>query len=78
MSAGSEGVDWQTAFRAISALVGEPVEAIDAALGGGETSGRAEADLVRALASTSRDVRARAVARVVAEVVADIERTRLV
>jgi hypothetical protein len=65
---------WETAFVAVGAIVGEPVESLAAALG---SSGEHHAaDLLRALRSPSRDTRARAIARVVAEVALSIDAVR--
>jgi hypothetical protein len=62
----TERLGWQEAFLAFGALLGEPREACAAALGEDGDSGRA-------VQSPQRDVRARAVARVAAEVVAELE-----
>jgi hypothetical protein len=68
-----EGIGWQKAFVAVSALLGEPSGA--GALG--ETDAAQTSELLGALASPSREVRARAIARVITAVVADVERPRL-
>ena len=69
---------WEGAFVAVSALLGEPLEAIAGAL---DDEGRARAgDTLRALASKSRearDGRARAIARAVSEVALAIDALRL-
>ncbi len=62
---------WEPAFVAIGAIAGEPLEVLTAELG---DSGAAHAaDLLQALRSTSRDTRARALARVVSEVAVAID-----
>ena len=68
----SEG--WEGAFVAVGAIAGEPPEAIASALGD-EGVARA-ADLLRALASPSRETRARALARAVSDVVLAIDASR--
>jgi hypothetical protein len=67
-------VRWETAFVALSALAGEPMEAALGALG---ESGAAHArDLSRALAATSKEARARALARAISDVVIAIDAMR--
>ena len=62
---------WTPAFVAVGTLIGEPIEAIASAL---EAPDREPAaDLLRALKAPSRDVRARALARVLTEVAIAIE-----
>lgn len=75
MSAG-EGA-WQAAFVAVGALLGEPAEAMAGALDPRalDGDGRVEA-LVRALASPSRDERARAMARALSEVALAVDSAR--
>jgi hypothetical protein len=67
--------DWEAAFFAVSAILGEPLESSLASAGEPTTS--AGADLVRALRSSSRERRARAIARVVSQVAVDIDAMRL-
>jgi hypothetical protein len=67
--------DWEAAFFAVSAILGEPLESSLASAGEPTTSGGVE--LVRALRGPSRDRRARAIARVVSQVAVDIDATRL-
>lgn len=62
---------WEPAFVAIAAIVGEPLEAALAALG--DEGAAHAADLIHALRSTSKDARARALARVVSEVAVAID-----
>lgn len=62
---------WEPAFVAVLAIAGEPLEALTAALG--EVGAAHAADLMTALRSTSRDSRARALARVVSEVAVAID-----
>jgi hypothetical protein len=69
----SAATDWQTAFVAVGALLSEPEPMAPL----GEDVPARVAELARALSSTSREVRARAVARAVTAVVADVERARL-
>jgi len=64
--------DWQPAFLAVSTLLGEPPEVTAAALGGAGA-----AVLGGPLGSTSRPVRAAAVARAVAALLAELELARL-
>jgi hypothetical protein len=63
---------YERAFLAFSTVLGEPREAIDAALGDEAAWGR-----VPGLQATSREARARAVAAIVAEVTAEIDETVL-
>jgi hypothetical protein len=65
---------WETAFLALSAIAGEPMEAVASALG--ESKWARTADLGRALAATSKDARARALARAVSDVVLAIDAMR--
>ncbi len=58
--------DWHSAFLAVSALLGEPLDvAVD---GAGHAGALQAAQLVGELRSPSRQVRATAIARVLAEV----------
>jgi hypothetical protein len=65
---------WEPAFVAVAAVVGESLDATIAALGDAGTAHAA--DLLRALRSTSRDTRARALARVVSEVAVAVDALR--
>ena len=65
---------WQTTFVAVSLLLGEPPEAIAAALDDDVTE--AESAL-RAMTAGSREDRARALARAVSEVALAIDAVRL-
>jgi hypothetical protein len=65
---------WESAFAATSALLGEPRSAIEGALG--DRVDRA-AEVLRALASPSRTVRADAIAANLARVALAIETSRL-
>ena len=66
---------WEAAFVAVSVIAGEPLDAIGTALG---EAGMARAgEVVRALGSTSKEVRARALARTVSEVALAIDASRL-
>jgi hypothetical protein len=67
----SAPVDWQSGFLAASALLGEPLDVAVASLAGRETAGARE--LVRELSSADKASRARAVARVAAEIMASID-----
>ena len=67
--------DWEVAFFAMSAILGEPLEASLAAAGEPTSPGGQE--LVRALRSSSRDRRARAIARVASQVAVDVDAVRL-
>jgi hypothetical protein len=67
--------DWEAAFFAVSAILGEPLESSLAAAGEPTTGGATE--LVRALRGSSRERRARAIARVVSQVAVDVEAMRL-
>jgi hypothetical protein len=65
---------WEPAFIAVGAVLGESLDATIVAIGDG---GAAQAaDLLRALRSTSRDVRVRALARVVSEVALAVDALR--
>jgi hypothetical protein len=68
------GLRWETAFVALSAIAGEPMEAVARALG--EAGSARAADLARALAATSREARARALARAVSDVVLALDAMR--
>jgi hypothetical protein len=66
---------WEPAFVAVSALLGEPVETIRAALG---DDGVARAgSLVVELQSSSRATRVQGLARGLVEVARDLDRLRL-
>jgi hypothetical protein len=67
--------DWEAAFFAVGAVLGEPLEASIASVGEPTTDDAAE--LVRALRSPSRDGRARAIARAASQVALEIEGTTL-
>jgi hypothetical protein len=71
----TESSDWWSAFLAVSSLLGEPGDVARAALG--EAGSPQSLALSNALGSPSREVRARAVARVVAGLVAELEQSRL-
>lgn len=64
--------DWEAAFLAVSALLGEPLDVAASAL----RDGGARA-LAGPLGSASRQVRAAAVARTVAGLIAELESARL-
>ena len=68
----SVDTDWQPAFLAVSTLLGESLQAAAFALG--EAGARAVAG---PLGSGSRRVRAAAVARTIAGLVVELERSRL-
>jgi hypothetical protein len=68
----SADLDWQPAFLAVSTLLGEPHDVAASALGDAGAGA-----LAGPLGSTSRQVRAAAVARTVAGLLADLERARL-
>jgi hypothetical protein len=65
---------WETAFVATSALLGEPLDRITAALG---PSAAGAKSLLTALQSPSREVRARALARGLSEAIVAVESSRL-
>lgn len=65
---------WETAFVAMAALLGEPLDATASALG--SSAAKAES-LVAALRSPSREVRARALARGLSEAIVAVEASRL-
>jgi len=69
-----DGPRWETAFVALSAIAGEPADAVASALG--EAGTAHGADLVRALTASSREARARALARAVSDVVLAIDAMR--
>lgn len=68
----SADLDWQPAFLAVSTLLGEPLDVAASALG--SEGGR---EMAERLASASRQVRAAAVARTVAGLLAELEQARL-
>jgi hypothetical protein len=63
--------DWEQAFLATSAILGDSLESSLAWLG--EEAVGASAELVSALGATSRETRARAIARVIAKVALGID-----
>ena len=67
--------DWEAAFFALSALLGEPLEASLAAAG--EPAAADAQELVRELRSSQRERRARAIARTVARVALEIDAMEL-
>lgn len=67
--------DWQSAFFAVSALLGEPPEAATLAVGDAGTLHAAQ--LAADLRSPSREVRARAIARALAPVALALDAERL-
>jgi hypothetical protein len=68
----SVDLDWQPAFLAVSTLLGEPLDVATSALADGGAR-----ELAGPLGSRSRQVRAAAVARTVAGLLAELERARL-
>ena len=65
---------WETAFVALSAIAGEPMDAVASALG--ESRWARTGDLARALTATSKEARARSLARAVSDVVLAIDAMR--
>jgi hypothetical protein len=65
---------WETAFVAVSVIAGEPLDVIARAIG--ETGMARAAEVVRALGSTSREGRARALARAISDVALAIDALR--
>jgi hypothetical protein len=63
--------EWEPAFLATSAVLGDSLESSLASLGKGAAAG--SADLVSALGSASRETRARAIAGAIARVAIDID-----
>jgi hypothetical protein len=75
MAPGEHDLDrWETAFVAVSVITGEPLDAIAVALG--ETGRAGAAGIVRALGSTSREARARALAQAISHVALAIDALR--
>jgi hypothetical protein len=68
-------MDWEQAFIATSVLLGEPIEAIRASLGPSLPVGATR--LFVRLEAPSRDARAQALARVVADVAMAVDVARL-
>jgi hypothetical protein len=68
-------VDWRTAFLATSVLAGESLDAALAALGDASAIGVSQ--FVGELRSSSREARARAIARVMTVVASDVDAARL-
>jgi hypothetical protein len=69
------GPSWQESFLAMSAVLSEPLDASLAALGSASVRVSPRAlELLRELRASSREVRARAIARVLSAVVVDLER----
>jgi hypothetical protein len=67
--------EWEAAFFAVGAALGEPLEGSIAAVG--EPTTTDAADLVRALRSPSREQRARAIARIASRVALEVEATAM-
>jgi hypothetical protein len=71
---------WEIAFVAVSAIVGEPADAVASALGDvgvGRASSLVRAlDSTAATAATSRETRARALARAISDVVLAVDAMR--
>jgi hypothetical protein len=68
-------VDWRKAYLATSVLAGESLEAALEALGDASAVGASQ--LVGELRSSSRDTRARAIARVMTVVASEVDAARL-
>jgi len=68
-------VDWRTAFLATSVLAGESLESALEALGDASAIGASQ--LVGELRSSSREARARAIARVMTVVASEVDAARL-
>ena len=68
-------VDWRAAFLATSVLAGESLDAALEALGDASAIGASQ--LVGELRSASREARARAIARVMTVVAAEVDAARL-
>jgi hypothetical protein len=66
---------WEPAFLAVSAAVGEPLEAASRALG--DDGAIHAAHLLRRLGAASRDARARSLARALSDVAVEIDAMRL-
>jgi hypothetical protein len=65
---------WEPSFVAVGALLGEPLETIAAAIG----DGRVHADgLLHTLRSPDRATRARAIAKIVAEIAVGLDAMRI-
>jgi hypothetical protein len=67
--------DWRSAFLATSVLAGEALDDALAALGDASALGLSQ--LVGELRASSREVRARAIARVMTAVASDVDAARL-
>jgi|HubBroStandDraft_2_1064218.scaffolds.fasta_scaffold361029_2 hypothetical protein len=67
-------MDWESAFIAVGVLLGEPLEVVRASLG--PTIPPSAARLVGRLEAPSREARAQALARVVADVAVALENAR--
>jgi hypothetical protein len=67
--------EWESAFFAVGAVLGESLESSIASVG--EPTTADAADLVRALGSASREQRARAIARTASHVALEVEATAL-
>ena len=68
-------VDWRTAFLATSVLAGQSLDVALAALGDASAIGVSQ--LVAELRSSSRETRARAIARVMTVVASEVDAARL-
>jgi len=69
-------MSWQVGFAAMSALLGERGEDVIAAMGG-DAAPAGVARWVHSLRASTREERAREIARAVAPLVAEIEKGRL-
>jgi hypothetical protein len=69
------GRDWEAAFFAVGAVLGEPLESSIASVGEPTTDDALA--LVLALRSASREQRARAIARTASQVALEVEGTTL-
>jgi hypothetical protein len=67
--------DWESSFLAVSALLGEPLDASLSAAGDATTAEARE--LLRSLRAPSRDMRSRAIARALSRAAADVDAARL-
>jgi hypothetical protein len=65
---------WEPSFVAVGALLGEPLDTLAAAIGAGHVHAD---ELLRALQSLDRGTRARAIARVVAEIATGLDALRI-
>jgi hypothetical protein len=67
--------EWESSFLAVSALLGQPLESSLAAVG--EVTTAEAQELVRSLRSSSRETRAKAIARAASQAALEVDAARI-